>query len=292
MLFLLLALGLAGCGGGGSGGGGNEGNEGSEGSEVGTGDCPLPEHPDESCTGVPAGTSLVTHTGDYTAQADETIDGMRITGDLFIDGHNVAVRNSEIHGQIKNPSMANSYSYTVQDSTIGPPSGTCSADSAFGHNNYTLERVRMRNFGEGPRVELGGNVVIRDSFFKLCDPGGDAHSDGIQGYLGGNDILIQHNTIDQRDVSIDRVTALIFWSDSSGDNVQFKDNLLAGGGYSIRIHAGSGHTVSGNRLVKDSWYYGPVTSSCGVISWSDNRLVEIDSGYEITSTLDEFDCAE
>lgn len=278
--------------GSGNGSGGSAGNGSNNGSGGSTGSCALPNYPNDSCTGVPGGTSLTTHSGDYTAQAGEVIDGMRITGKLFIDGNNVTVRNSEVYGEVKNPSMPNSYSFSITDSTIGAPSGSCKAEAAIGHNNYTMERVYLRNYGEGPRIEEGGDVIIRDSYLKFCDPGGEAHSDGIQGYLGGSNILIQHNTIDQSDVSIDTVTSNLFWSDESGNNLQLKDNLLLGGGFTIRIHSGTGHTVSGNRVVNNSWYFGPVSSDCGAISWSDNRLVTINSSYQVTDTLSAFDCAE
>lgn len=250
--------------------------------------CPLPAYPNPNCTGVPSGTSLTTINGDYTAGAGEVIEGKRITGKLEISGSGVVVRKSEIYGEIKNYSTQ---SFTVEDSTIGPPSG-CPGEAAIGNNNYTLRRVELRNFGEGPRVEHGGNVFIYDSFFKLCDPGGDAHSDGMQGYIAGGNVKVNHNTFDQRSVAEARVTAPIFWSDDSAGGMEYTNNLVAGGGYTIRIHSGSGHTVTGNKIVNNSWYFGPVSSNCDGINWNSNQLVQIDSNYEVTSVVSALNCAK
>ena len=65
-----------------------------------------------------------------------------------------------------------------------------------------------------------------------------------------------------------------------------------GGGYTIRVHSGSGHAVSGNRVVDGTWVYGPVSSSCAAIEWSDNRIVEIDENYAVTADVGELDCEE
>lgn len=250
--------------------------------------CPLPAYPNAACTGVPAGVTLSTHNGDYTAQAGEVVEGKRITGELRIAGSGVVIRKSEIYGDVKN---YGTQSYTMEDSTVGAPSG-CNGEAAIGNNNYTLRRVELRGFGEGPRIEHGGNVFIYDSYFKLCDPGGDAHSDGMQGYIAGTNVRVEHNTFDQRPVPEARVTAPIFWSDDSGGGMQVINNMFAGGGYSIRIYhfGGSNHTFSGNKLVNNSWYFGPSDSDCGKISWTNNSLVDIDANYNVTRTVGSLSC--
>jgi hypothetical protein len=251
--------------------------------------CPLPAYPNDSCTGVPVGTTLTTHNGDYTARAGEVVEGKRITGELRIDGNGVVIRKSEIYGDVKN---YGTNSFTIEDSLLGPPSG-CSGEAALGNNNYTARRIKLRGHGEGLRIEHGNNVAVYDSYIKLCDPGGDAHSDGIQGYIGGTNVRIEHNTIDQRPVPLARVTAPIFWSDDSGGGLQVINNMFAGGGYSIRIYhfGGSNHTFSGNKLVNGSWGFGPTDSDCGKINWSNNSLVDVDSNYNITRTVGALNCS-
>lgn len=250
--------------------------------------CPLPAYPNDSCTGVPAGTALTTINGDKTANAGEVIEGKRITGELRINGNGVVIRKSEIYGDVKN---YGTYSFTIEDSTIGPPSG-CSGEAALGNNNYTARRIKLRNHGEGFRIEHGNNVAIYDSYARLCDPGGDAHSDGIQGYIGGTNVRIEHNTIDQRPVPLARVTAPMFWSDDSGGGLQMINNMFAGGGYSIRVYhfGGAKHTFSGNKLVNNSWGFGPEDSDCDQINWTNNSLVDVDANYNVTRTVGALNC--
>ena len=70
-----------------------------------------------------------------------------------------------------------------------------------------------------------------------------------------------------------------------------KDNLFRGGGFTIRVHAGSGHTVSGNVVERDSWAFGPVTSSCGAITWTGNRLADV-SEAGVASNPEPLECSE
>ena len=266
---------------------------------TGTTTCPLPKYPKASCTGVPAGTSLSPHNGDFTTSSNnQVIEGRRITGDVEIRHSGVIIRNSEIYGEVKNDADA-APRFTVTDSTIGHPT-SCSGQAAVGHTNYELTRVYIRGFNDGARIQNAhgsakpgsvANVTIRDSYIKLCGVGPEAHSDGIQGYLAGGNATIHHNTIDQSSVPKEEWTAPIFWSDSSGNNLVFTDNMLKGGGYTIRIHAGSGHTVTGNKVVNNSWNYGAVDSSCSVINWNNNSIVDIDSNYNITRTVNSLACS-
>jgi hypothetical protein len=251
--------------------------------------CPLPKYPTPSCTGVPTGVSLAAVNGDMTATSDsQVIDGKKITGALYVNARNVVVKNSEIHGRI----WIQTGSLTIQDSTVGPPSG-CLTVEALAYENYTATRVEFRNVGDGPRVS-GDNVTVQDSYIHLCSQPGD-HSDGIQGYGGGSNVLIKHNTIDQRDAK--DVTSPIFFADGS-KSATVQNNLLAGGGYTIRIH--DDHTpdigpwvITGNRIVQNAWVYGVVNNTatnCSTTTWTDNRLVNIDSNYNITSTGSEVGC--
>jgi hypothetical protein len=49
--------------------------------------------------------------------------------------------------------------------------------------------------------------------------------------------------------------------------------------------------VSGNVVERDSWAYGPVTSSCGAITWTDNQLADVDEAG-VASNLEPLACGE
>lgn len=191
----------------------------------------------------------------------------------------------------------------AQRATCNPPTGACrTLGSAMSNGNYRALRMKVLNVNEGWRVGEGqGNVIVEDSYAKLCTVS-DEHADGIQGYQASGaaqPIRFEHNTIDMRcglawhssmpgansgnltgnpgDKSCSN-TSTIFWSDGSSGPVVFTGNLVAGAGYTIRMVSGSGHQVTDNRVVRDSWAYGPQSDGC--FTWSGNQLVDanLDAG--------------
>ncbi|KAA2261174.1 hypothetical protein F0L68_18270 [Solihabitans fulvus] len=243
--------------------------------------CPAaPAYPTTECTGVPPGTKLAVVDGDLNASTPgQVIDARHVTGNLNVLADNVVIRNSQIDGFVTN--TQGQHPYTITDSTVGADSG-CNLETGVGEARFTATRVYIHGHGDGYGV-AGDHVLIQDSFVHLCGTP-EAHSDGVQGYQGGVDVVIRHNTLDQRDVPMSGQTAPVFISDGSKDAV-VQDNLLLGGSETIRVNNGGGHyVVQGNRVVDGSWIYGPVASACGAIGvWSDNRLVTIDRNYRVTS---------
>jgi hypothetical protein len=251
--------------------------------------CPLPAYPTAACTGVPAGTALTTHTGDLRITTPgQVVDGVRVTGSVDVRAHDVVIRNSEIRGRIINDFGGTRYRFTVEDSTVGSTTGCSSwGNGAVGISDYTARRVRIAGFPDGFRV-AGSNIRIEDSFVTLCSANPDDHSDGIQAYGagGGTNIVIDHNTIDQRAVTNGAATSPIFVpndGERQGNQdvtVTVTDNLLAGGGYSLRVFGHlpfSAPAVTGNKVVDGTWAYGPLDVTCSRIgTWSGNAVVAYD----------------
>jgi hypothetical protein len=175
---------------------------------------------------------------------------------------------------------------TIEDSNFGPASG-CEDNWIIGAN-YTVRRSRWNSHvSEGPR-DSDDNILLEDNFIgPMCSTAGD-HADGIQGYFGGTNVVIRHNTIDIRPAQ--DVTSAIFVADSS-ESARVEDNLVMGGGYTIRLHDdfSPDHgpwTLIRNRLVNGAWTYGAMNNSGTSFTSStcvDNRLVTIDSAYGVTS---------
>lgn len=253
--------------------------------------CPLPAYPTAACTGVPAGTPLTTHDGTLVlATPGQVVDRLRITGSVDIRAHDVVIRNSEIHGSVLNDGAGTRYRFTIEDSTIGPPDG-CGrwGNGAIGVSDYKASRVRIAGLPDGFRI-AGSNVLIEDSFVTLCSADPADHSDGIQAYgaANGTNIVIRHNTVDQRAVTNGAATAPIFIpndGERQGNRnitVSVVDNLVAGGGYSLRIYGDlpfSAPAVTGNKVVDGSYDYGPVDVTCSRIgTWAGNATVTYDWG--------------
>jgi hypothetical protein len=263
--------------------------------------------PNATNTGVPAGwRPRHTTNGDLTIRTPGTVlDGELVTGNLNVNARNVTIRNSWVYGSIDNQSSAG-FDYggmVIADSDVGPPSGA-GGDTFPGVlvAGYTMERVHVHNVSEGPRVAAFNNpsvpaasqtVVIRDSLIQIVR-GTCSHNDGIQGFGEPPRTVISHNTIDTRAAGTDCTTGAIFIGNDNADHATVTDNLMAGGGFTMRLGGpgqnGPGGTydhVTGNRIVDDSWGFGPVhVDDCRTVAdWADNSVVRIDSDYRVTSTV-------
>src|SRR5215210_2723948 len=266
--------------------------------------------PNAATTGVPAGwTPRHTTNGDLTITTPGTVlDGELVTGDLRVHARDVTIRNSWIYGSINNQQFAggtgiNYGGMLIEDTDVGPPSGAGNTSfPAVLVAGYTARRVHIHNVAEGFRVadfnDSGAptpdrQVVIQDSFVDI-ERGECSHNDGIQGFGEPPRTVIDHNTIDTTGSGPECTTGAIFIGNDKPDLVTVTNNLLLGGGFTMRIGGpgpdGPGGTydrVSGNRIVDRTWGFGPVlVDDCGTIAdWSDNRVVTVDAAYRVTSTV-------
>ncbi len=262
-------------------------------------------YPTKSNTGVPAGTVLTPVSGDQViTTANTVISGKKISGNVDVRAPGVVIRNSEISGIVVNDNNANHYAFTIENSTVGP-ANSCSSwgNGAIGTKNYTAKNVLVRGFGDGFRI-AGGNVLIQDSYIELCTTNPDAHSDGIQAYgaANGKNIVIDHNVIDQRNVLDGTATAPLFIPNdganqgNQGVEVTVTNNVLAGGGFSLRVYGDlpwSAPSISGNKIVDGTWAYGPLDITCSKIAtFEGNAVVRYDfAAGEILSEVRSLDSA-
>jgi hypothetical protein len=249
-------------------------------------------------TGVrPGWTPSQTTNGNLTVTTNgAVIDGMLVTGSILVRAQNVTVKNTWVYGQIYNQVSGQGYNgLLIQDTDVGPPSGVSSlSDGAIGVGGFTALRVHIHNAEEGFRVGGYGSsgnklgpVDIEDSFVELAK-GACSHNDGIQGYDEPTRTTIRHNTIDTRASGPDCTTGAIFIGNGGADLITIQNNLLLGGGYSLRMGPGGTYDhVTGNRIVNGTWGYGPaLVSSCGAVQqWADNSIVTIDANYQVAGTV-------
>jgi hypothetical protein len=253
--------------------------------------------PNPASTGTPAGWQpAATHDGNLTVgQPGAVIEDMLITGAVIVHAPNVTIRRSRVYGTISNWSRGQEFGgLLIEDVEIGPDSGVDreSTDGAVGTYGYTARRVEIHNMVDGFRV-AGDNVRIEDSYVKVGQiPGECPHYDGTQGYYGGTNVAVYHNTIDDRG---ECVNGAVFFADSS-EYADVQGNLLIGGSFSIKLNqveVPSTFVVKGNRVVEGSYQYGPISivdSGSLNLTCSDNRLVTIDANLQVTSDRGEFGC--
>jgi hypothetical protein len=226
--------------------------------------------PTAATTGVPAGTALATVNGDLHAAGGATIDARDIQGSLIIDGDNVHVTRTRIHGVVFNGEHTGTQ-LTDTEITANPGQG-CSTGNfpPVTGGSYSLLRVHVHNWQDGPRTSAG-TVTITDSLSDgLCFASGE-HPDAVQQYGPGSTVhvTLQHNTLSGcAGNSSDKGNSALFWSDhpGSGSTLVLADSLLSCGQFTIRINdtgAGSGNypnvvaDVHGNTVTAGSYALGP-----------------------------------
>lgn len=201
--------------------------------------CPLPKYPDETCTGVPAGTALTIHNGFMEIKTPNTIiEGKDIRGCVHVRAPGVIIRKSKItcsDGWVI--ANLNDYSGTgllVEDTEI---SCNNAKGTGIGDYNFTARRVNVHSCENG--FDMDTDITLEDSYIHdliSYDPATDPHIDGIQSPIGSR-LTIRHNTIYATNSAGSIGNASININNSSGGptttDTIISENLLAGGGYTL-----------------------------------------------------------
>ncbi|MFG1705607.1 hypothetical protein ACFLIM_20660 [Nonomuraea sp. M3C6] len=254
-----------------------------------------PDHPTPACTGLPPGITLRTmDTNDGPAtrvvKPGTVLDGVHVTGDLFIAADNVKIVNSRIDGGIQAEFDGRDYAYSIADSTVGP-TGKCLTAPAIGEANYTVERVLIRGHADGFR-DSGDNIKIKDSYARLCSDGTNNYADGIQTFNAGKSLVLDHTTLDMRGVV--NYNSPIFFNDRPDGtmDVTITNNLVMGGNYTVQLHNIHGYLIVKNNLVVDrTWEFAPMSGDClDSIQFENNHIVTIDESYRVTSIVRPLTC--
>jgi hypothetical protein len=244
-LFAVCAVALGGCSDDSGGGGG--------------GSCALPNYPDQTCTGVPSGTTLQRVPADvtsgdgwswnatdgvmYVTGANAVVDGVDVAGQILVQAPGVTVENCKasgvlVTGAARDPGAAR---LTVQDCEIDCGGGAAGG-TAIGDINVTALRVNVHGCENG--FDLDSDATIQDSYIHDLFQAPAAHTDGIQSHLGSR-LVIQHNRIYAEtpgacgtpegftaDCGGNSAIIMGDGTDTSSDTT-IRDNLFAGGGYTL-----------------------------------------------------------
>jgi hypothetical protein len=215
--------------------------------------------PGATNTGVPAGTSLSSHSGIFdTSSNGQVVQDRDIAGSLVINHSDVIVRRCRI---IMPPTeigvifIANTASgtLTIEDCELdGSNKSGCSGIFYDSGANVAVTARRLNIH----RVENGvgclSNFDIRDSWLHSFDPdGADPHTDGIQTSAAVSNVNIIHNTIDLSGVDTGGTNSCVQLNTTTTDNQNWlveNNKLLLHptiGGACVRIPSGS---VVGNNI--------------------------------------------
>jgi hypothetical protein len=244
---------------------------------------PMKGFPDASDTGVPPGTELTAYTGENPiTTANAVIDGKILHGEILVDAPGVTIRDSRIDGTVHVDDDTDN-SLLLQSVEID-----CGGhDTGVGEANVTVRRANIHGCENG--FDMNQNMDVRDSYIHGLPLVG--HDDGMQfayGHFedgkivdGSKDLTIVHNTIFSTNEQGTGFGTSAIISNKGGDtNVLIKDNLLAGGAYTIYCEGGGKGTdyrVLDNhfstRFKASIGYYG-VSAECGDETQSGNVVAE------------------
>lgn len=227
--------------------------------------------PDATNTGVPPGTKLSVHEGNWkVTEAGTVIDGKDIRGCVEIAAPRVTIRRSRI--ACDDFFVVASFTETYQGggALIQDAEIDCQASDATAIGSYGLTAVRVDVHGCENGFDIDNTMTVRDSFIHDPHSTAENHADGIQ-LTPGAHITIEHNTIFAA-----RGTSAIHTPPSGNSDVLVAGNLMAGGAYTLYCPRDSStdFRVIGNRfstLVSDKGgAYGPWTDCAKVAAVNGN----------------------
>ncbi|QSR32543.1 hypothetical protein CFI00_19010 [Nocardioides sp. S5] len=243
-------------------------------------------------TGVPRGWSpRRTVNGDYVVRrAGTVVKDLRINGDLVIAAPNVTVERTDVvGGQINNWAGSVCQSgLKVRRTTIrrAPGQTTSGDEPTFNAGGYRAYRVRIDGLPEGFRVggkDECGPVVIQRSYATVVSPDvcGDWHGDALQGYDGGH-LTLRTSRLELVERDSCGGTAPFFYpADQGNTRVDIDGLLVEGGGYSFRL--GTPGRVTGLKVVRGGYFYGPIDVKCSVLDEWQAEIVRLDkAGQPVT----------
>jgi hypothetical protein len=268
------------------------------------GSCAWPAcFPTAATTGVPAGVVLAIVSGDLHASAGTTVDGKDVQGSLIVDGNDVHVSNSRIHGVVFDCAGCHGLTLTDTEITANPGEQYSVGNFPPITGSYTLTRVHVHRWQDGPRTDQG-TVTIRDSLVDELTFQAGEHPDAVQQYCPGCEVhvTLDHDTLSGcAGNSTDKGNSALFWSDhpGTGSTLLATHNLFRCGQYSVRIndtgtgpagnHPGVTADIRDNTVAAGSYANGPAECGNGRayspttgdgVKWSGNVL---DNGQAIAS---------
>lgn len=238
--------------------------------------------PDESNTGA-RGTLTVVNGSVTLSTPGQVYSGRDVRGCIRVTARNVTIRNVKVTcsasyaiavnaGPASNPWNAADAGLLVEDVEIDMAGQLEGKGIAF--DGYTARRVWFH--GGSDCAHFGVNVVIEDSFCNIPagGPADGPHYDSLQSD-GGRNIVIRHNTLR---VPYGQTSAILMSTNTSPiRDVVIRDNLMAGGGYTVYCGTGAGGPVlgtfvfTGNRIARTYFarggYWGPETM-CPASGWT------------------------
>ena len=259
-------------------------------------------YPDESNSGVPAGTTLQRVPEDvksgkgwhYDARGwievdgvGATLSGITTTHNVNVTGANATVENSRIivSGESFGISVRRAANVTLRNNEVSGPKDSGPTRLMVGIKDVYSDSAGLKIIGNdiwntatGVQTDQG---LIEDNYIHDLAFTGDDHVNGTTSNGGKTLLTIRHNTVFNPQTQTDAIS--LFQDFGAQGNRVIYDNLLAGGGYTIYAGANTGKAatatniaVTNNRISRiyfpNGGYFGYATAyaNSGGNSWTGN----------------------
>jgi hypothetical protein len=202
-----------------------------------------------------------------------------VHGCITVNAPNVIIRKSKVLCNDSSAIWSGSTNLLVEDVEVD--CGNTVGRTGITPQNYTARRVNAHNCDNILWAE--NNVLIEDSYIHdpiPYDPVTDPHTDGVQLPTDATNITIRHNRIYGGYISQSNFGNSAITTGGSTSNLLIEDNILAGGGYTLRCDEGriggnSNYRVLNNRFsrvfVSTVGGFGPVNEcSAAATQYSGN----------------------
>ena len=219
-----------------------------------------------------------------------TLQGLYIPFNVDItSASNVTLKNDEIYGAGAQwgVSLRHDKNVTIEANTIHGPDG-CAAQMYEGISDIYGDSTGTQIIGNDIWNTAGpvsvGNGLIEGNYLHGLTQCGSEHNDGIGVNAGSTSLVIDHNTVLD---PLNQTCAICLFSDfGQVQNVTIKDNLLAGGAYTLYgglsgnqgASSTPGVTITGNKFsaiyYPNGGTYGPVAHVWSGDVWSGNTWVD------------------
>lgn len=196
-----------------------------------------PDFPDASTTGPEPGVELVAAEAEGYWELDHDLEGVEFTGTIVPTKGDITIRNvrivvdNNVAGVFNRHGMPN---VVVENVEIVCDNG----DEPAGAAVVDVAVVRASDLsGCADGIKVGSGAVVQGNYIHDLHFGPETHNDGIQ-MQGGDDVLIEGNTIIQIDNGRRQANAAVFIQDTSGEirRVTIRGNYVDGFGFTLRLN--------------------------------------------------------
>jgi hypothetical protein len=224
--------------------------------------------------GVPAGTTLTSSGSLNVTTPGTVIDGMDVTGTIEVDADNVTIKNTRVITHTQNCGSSPCGNSLIH--LNGPYNVMVSHVELTADQSATVEHAIRNTYGghisvdhvyQHGRIDAMcwcGDADISDTYSVVSQWIPTDHIENL--YTSDSTMSLTHNTLINRESQ----TANLFMDSGAGNHLTAKNNMFAGGGYSMYVCPKNGcstatATVTGNTFTRCG--HGSEVGPAGDGSW-------------------------